>query len=209
MENNFDKCLKERLYRFNCPSADELGDFYLEILPDAIQKRIKEHLEFCFHCRNELRVLEEFDQAEDNEISSETAMLAVKELFIKISRHIQTVIYNPQPGLSALRGEDRRRHLHYKLEPETAGDEKLDMYLGFEELESGYTIQVQCLPFESGSGILHDALVEIWQEGDLVDTAVINNYFNFRFQLQDLSPLVIRITNETKLIYTFQVRFKG
>lgn len=209
MDNDFDKSLKECLFRFNCPSADELGDFYLEILPDAIRKRIKQHLKFCFHCRNELRVLEEFDQTEDKEILSEKALLPVKELLAKISKQIQTVIYNPQPGLSALRGEGRKRHLHYKLEPEITGDEKLDLYLGFDKLESGYSIQVQCLPFESRSEILHDALVEIWQEGHLVDTVVINDYFNFRFRLQDLSPLVIRITNETRLMYKFQVLFKG
>lgn len=209
MDNDFDICLKECLYRFNCPSADELGDFYLEILPEAIRKRIKQHLEFCTHCREELRVLEQFEQAEDKAISSETVLLPVKELLTKIGKQIQTIIYTPQPGLSALRGEGRKRHLHYKLEPEAPGDEMLDLYLGFEEVESGYSIHVQCLPFESRSGILNDALVEIWQEGHLVDTAVINNYFNFRFRLQDLSPLIIRITNETRLIYKFQVRFKG
>lgn len=52
--------LTSRLYRISCPSTDELGEFYLRMLPAPQMLLVSQHLRECPHCTREIEQLKEF-----------------------------------------------------------------------------------------------------------------------------------------------------
>jgi anti-sigma factor RsiW len=50
----FQSRLTGQLYRLTCPSARELGEYHLGILPDARGEEVRRHLAECPHCSQEL-----------------------------------------------------------------------------------------------------------------------------------------------------------
>lgn len=63
--------LIQKLYRGDCPDAETLGEFALNMLPEARQTSVAEHVHSCPRCRQDLAELKEFwdemDQAETHE----------------------------------------------------------------------------------------------------------------------------------------------
>lgn len=56
------KNMKRRLYRHNCPSPMELGEYHLGLLPSPQKMVVTQHLRGCPVCRLEVAQLEEFMQ---------------------------------------------------------------------------------------------------------------------------------------------------
>src|SRR6185503_15377892 len=52
--------VKSRLYRINCPSSLELGEYHLRILPSPQMLVIAQHVRECPHCEAEVAQLENF-----------------------------------------------------------------------------------------------------------------------------------------------------
>jgi hypothetical protein len=52
--------LTHAVYRITCPDSQDLGEFYLELLPAARRHQISQHLVDCPHCIRELAQLESF-----------------------------------------------------------------------------------------------------------------------------------------------------
>lgn len=50
--------LTHLLYRIECPSPLELGEYHLQVLPAAQMEAIRHHLDQCLHCRREIAQLE-------------------------------------------------------------------------------------------------------------------------------------------------------
>lgn len=63
--------LTSRLYRISCPSAAELGEFHLRLLPAPQILVVAQHVRECPHCTREINQLEEFlsDLATASEIN--------------------------------------------------------------------------------------------------------------------------------------------
>ncbi len=57
---NFQSRLTSQLYRLTCPSARELGEYHLGILPSARGEEVTRHLAECPHCTQELAQLETY-----------------------------------------------------------------------------------------------------------------------------------------------------
>jgi hypothetical protein len=57
---NFQSRLTSQLHRLTCPSARELGEYHLGILPDARGEEVRHHLAECPHCSQELAQLETY-----------------------------------------------------------------------------------------------------------------------------------------------------
>src|ERR1051326_5308348 len=95
---DFERELRRPLYRFDCPNAQTLGDYQLELLEPAARTRIAAHAVECDDCRDELQTLRAF-LALPTPIAD--APLA------RLRRFVATV-FTPAPGLaySALRGAD-------------------------------------------------------------------------------------------------------
>jgi hypothetical protein len=63
--------LRQRLYRWDCPDAETLGEFALNLLPATEHSQIAEHVQDCPVCRQDLAAVRHFweviDEAEDRE----------------------------------------------------------------------------------------------------------------------------------------------
>jgi len=49
-----------QLYRIDCPSPFDLGEYHLGLLPAAQMEVIRRHLDECTHCRREVAQLEDY-----------------------------------------------------------------------------------------------------------------------------------------------------
>ncbi len=52
--------LLAQLYRHQCPSSEQLGEFYLELLSETATVAVQDHLTACPHCQQELQSLKRF-----------------------------------------------------------------------------------------------------------------------------------------------------
>jgi hypothetical protein len=57
---DFERELRRSLYRFDCPDAQTLGNYQLELLEPGESTRIAAHAVDCDECRDELRTLRAF-----------------------------------------------------------------------------------------------------------------------------------------------------
>src|SRR4051794_8194717 len=62
-----DVVLGNTLRRWDCPSANTLGSYYLSLLSPAAQRTVSTHLEECRRCRDELSTLRTFMPPEPEE----------------------------------------------------------------------------------------------------------------------------------------------
>ncbi len=60
----FDQALASRLHRWDCPPAQELGDYHLGFTTQARERAIGAHLELCARCTAEVEELRVFLQAD-------------------------------------------------------------------------------------------------------------------------------------------------
>ena len=124
-----------------------------------------------------------------------------------MSEQIKPVICSLQNPLAALRGVNRGMPLHCELEAGDTG-KSIELHLVIDEAEKGYLLQAQCLPAEPQSRFLPEALVEIWQEGSLIATTTVDTFYTFRFRIEHLQPIVIRITDQKSLIFKAKILFE-
>ena len=97
------KRLTTKLYRFDCPSPLELGEYHLRMLPSPQMLVVAKHARECPHCAREIAELEEFlgDRA-----SAEGDSLIGKAKVL-IARLLGGNQESMAPGVSALRGETK------------------------------------------------------------------------------------------------------
>jgi hypothetical protein len=95
---NFERALRRALYRFDCPDAQTLGDYQLELLEPEERTRVAAHARDCDDCRDELQTLRTF-------LALPTA---VADPPLARLRRFVAKAFTPAPGLaySALRGAD-------------------------------------------------------------------------------------------------------
>jgi hypothetical protein len=92
----FQKRLRTQLYRSNCPSSIELGDYHLGLLPASQVLVIAQHLRACPHCRREVAELEDF--LAETDVQTDNLFYPAKVLFA------QLVNGGATPTFGALRG---------------------------------------------------------------------------------------------------------
>jgi hypothetical protein len=93
---DFERDLRRTLYRFDCPDAQTLGDYQLELLDPEERTRIAAHAVDCDECRDELQTLRAF-------LAMPT--LVADSPLARMRRFVAT-LFTPAPGLAygGLRG---------------------------------------------------------------------------------------------------------
>lgn len=76
--DHFQKRLITRLYRHTCPSAMELGEYHLHILPASQMLIIGQHLRECTHCTHEVAQLESFLSAQESSLLGQAKLLIAR-----------------------------------------------------------------------------------------------------------------------------------
>jgi hypothetical protein len=97
-EDAFELQLRQSLFRFDCPDAQTLGEYELDLVDSLERRRIAAHVVDCDECRAELAVLRTF-------LAMPTS---VSEPFLDRARRIVATLFTPTPGLAygGLRGAD-------------------------------------------------------------------------------------------------------
>lgn len=102
----FERRLRQILYRFDCPSPDMLRDYYWGYLPADERRRVEAHLDSCPHCTAELADLAGFVAAERTQPLN-TLLNQARQAAAQARLVVAQIV---SPGLQpvpALRGETR------------------------------------------------------------------------------------------------------
>lgn len=97
----FQKTLSAQLYRIDCPSSQELGEYHLRMLPASQMLVIRQHVRECPHCAGEVAELESFlgDQTPRPEDS------LLERANVLVARLVAGGELTFTPAAPALRGE--------------------------------------------------------------------------------------------------------
>jgi anti-sigma factor RsiW len=114
-----DARLSQALYRFDCPSGLELGEYHLGLLPVAQSRRVAAHLMRCPHCSAELATASGFFE----EAATVAAPAPVERVRLAARQAMERIIAQlvpaPPMAAAALRGGPRAVTLRYVAEDVT------------------------------------------------------------------------------------------
>jgi hypothetical protein len=177
-EDSFEKRLTELLHRWDCPTSDELGDYYLGFADAEMQNVITQHLDTCVRCRQEVDLLKTFLDSKDTGIQPSS-------MFAWSTMPLLTVEEQHGLGLHALRGDT----------PEPMQIQLKDDLVLYVMLEKQVTTNLLQGEFSGTSAIdqLERALVEVWQDDMLVATSFIDELGMFSCELPQMKTTVLRI----------------
>jgi hypothetical protein len=161
------KNLSSHLYRISCPSAQDLGEYHLQMLSDDQTRAVSRHLKTCPHCTKELAQL----KAYLNELAPDLEYTPMERAKIWIARLLPGGLGSGPTPAFALRGET-------------------DGPLIFEAGSYQLTLEIQGDPADPGSRTIlglviggADSLqrVELWQDGRPIQDTIVDDLGNFIF----------------------------
>ncbi len=170
-------------FRRTCPDADELGDFHLGLLPANRVRAIEQHVARCPHCSRELAHYQDFlgdPPAQPN---------LVKRVVVSLARLLDAARLSEQALSPAhvLRGEGAKLALYQ------AGDLQISLDVQQDVEKSGYQSIVGVI---TGTDA-HTLTVDLWQEGEYVDTSPVDETGGFTLPalLPGVYELIIKGTD--------------
>jgi hypothetical protein len=101
----FQKTLTTQLYRVDCPSSLELGEYHLHMLPASQMLVISQHVRECPHCASEVAELESFLGEQTATAGSQDSFLGRAKVLIARLVGGGDLTFTPTPA--ALRGEGK------------------------------------------------------------------------------------------------------
>jgi hypothetical protein len=198
--------LQSRLYRWDCPSPDALGDYHLNIVQPNEREVIEAHLTHCLLCRQEVEALAAFLNRETfaatEALEPETKTSPGQNLWSTLLASVST-IYQGRLQTAGMRGDSSTP---VRLTFET-GDlpEPVELFLDVEKQLDGYRLEAQLALSERLEALFANALVEIWQTESLVSIVSVDEDNAFHAKLDDLSPLLIRVTTQNRMVLSCHV----
>jgi hypothetical protein len=168
--------LRQRLFRFDCPAAQRLGEFYLDLLPPEQRAEIAAHLERCVRCQDDLEALHQFMTGVPLEIAP--GWLAV------VRRVVARLVpptpgfgpsLAPQPAYAGLRGPVAAGPQRY-----AADDLSIDLAVEDDRSQPGRRLLIGLVTRPGQDlAVLEDTPVELRQDGRSVATARVDDVGNF------------------------------
>ncbi len=171
--------LRERLYRFDCPSPQLLGEYDLGLLAPSERTRVAAHVVDCPRCTAEMRMLRDFMASAD----AATPVGAVERM-----RRIVATLLPPPPLVSpyaSLRGADDATTRTYR-----AGDVTITLDMGA-PVRRGRTSLIGLI-WRDGDDLtaIAGSMVALLRDGDSAQTT-IDEVGNFAFD--DTTPGTYRL----------------
>jgi hypothetical protein len=166
------------LYRVECPSPQQLADFHWGFLDSEQTQLVRQHLETCPRCQDELAQLLDFLKP----LPEESVENIIPLWDAEESTHRATRV--DVSGNLALKGlDDKSSH------DVQAGTARI--YLETSRVPKGYVVSGQVVDSEV-SWI--SAAVELWQDKILRQVGVLDETGEFRFEFAMPSPVSLYIT---------------
>lgn len=164
--------LTARLYRFNCPSPEELGEYQLGVLPRGQVAAVASHLADCLHCTREIAQLEEYldELTPDLEFSTLERIQVLVAQFVGKGRGTTSLeSMAPAPAVVGLRGEEQGPQLYQ------AGDVQIVI-----EVQDDAERQDRSVLLGLVTGVdTHELKVHLWQADQPVTTASVEDIGTF------------------------------
>jgi len=172
------KGLAALLYRNECPSPLELGEYHLGVLPATRAAAIEQHLPHCPHCRREIAQLEEYLASLEPAAQPDSLQKAVERARVWVARLVRGGSLGGQmgplglaPAYAGLRGEASEEPLVYQAEnAQVIVDVKPDAERADRWAVLGLTVGLEeTSAFEA----------QLWQDNNPLQTAQLDELGNF------------------------------
>jgi hypothetical protein len=198
----FEKKLKSRLFRFDCPVSYDLGDYEMGLISDEKKKTIEAHLEGCPLCRKELRSLRRFIEHDADKPKIEASELRKPRSVIPFPRN-ETRYVSTEPK-AAVRGATASETS--RLISISYGNEKhADLYYGIRQEGTSYALSGQFITDESFEKKLAGASIEIWENETISATLEVDEFCSFKHKAENLGVILIRVSNEEGTLLCFNL----
>ena len=98
---HWQKQLATQLYRVECPSALELGEYHLALLPMERELVVEKHLTTCLHCAREIQTLQSYLTALAPPVKSNPSSASASETLGQHLHRLVAKLVDPLPGTVA------------------------------------------------------------------------------------------------------------
>lgn len=165
------------LYRFECPSPTELGEYHLGILPAAAMEAIEHHLPNCLHCRREIDQLETYLTRLEPATRPDPLQEAVERARVWVARLVSSAAGGPAglpawtPAYAGLRGETSSAPLTFD-----AKDAQIIVEI---KADAARPDRWAVLGLVVGVDKVSDFGAQLWQDKEQTTTAEIDELGNF------------------------------
>jgi len=164
------------LYRVDCPSTMEIGDYHIGLLPTDLAERIRMHISGCQHCEAELTQLSGYLAA----LKTDLEVPLVEKTKALVARLLRGPGLGGQlsmaPALAGLRGAGEHSYVY------GAGDAEIVIEVQSDPKHAGRRI---LLGLVTGKEIAH-GVAHLWRGGERQTTLTIDELGNF--SVPDLAP---------------------
>jgi hypothetical protein len=200
--------LQSRLYRWDCPALDALGDYYLKLVEARQRDVIEAHLGYCLLCRQELEALAVFLEVEpftaNQGLEPEMKASPVQQLWTMLQAGV-AAMGQGRWQTAGVRGE---ASASVRLTFEVGGlPEPVELFVDVGEELDGYRLNAQLALSERLEALFGNALVEIWQAESLAAIVFVDEDGAFHCHLGEKSPLLIRITTQNRVVLSGRIEF--
>lgn len=172
-----------RLYRWDCPTVQQLADFYMEILDGADVPTIERHLEKCVHCRAEMQAMTAFMKGGEN-VAISTAEKPSQTEKPNWLGELVAFLAAPSPSF-AMRGTDKGPIV-------ASAEDGTTLFLELQKKRSGNWLTGQLTAEEQERWA--EAMLIVHQGGMVQGITRLDDLGLFTCQLQDDRPVELRIT---------------
>ncbi len=164
--DHLEEKITAQLYRLDCPSPDELGEYHLHLLSREQTATVRNHLRLCPHCTQELAQLQHFlaDLAPDLQFTFR------ERLQVWLARLLPSESGALAPAL-ALRGH-ADRSLMYE-----ANDVQINLEIQDDPAHGGHKTLLGLVM--GGADAAFEA--HLWQAGELMQISRVDELGNFVF----------------------------
>jgi hypothetical protein len=177
--------LKNKLHRWNCPTAQQIGDYHAGLLDQAEMDEIAQHLRQCAHCRQELDELRIYLSADTEPEARPHQPHPRRPRRQLLGELVARLLPRSQAPAYAMRGADTDF-----LVAEADG---ASIFLDARPSPEGVVISGQVVAGDETSW--DGALVELRQAGTLQGTTLVDEFGQFHCKLPDAAPITLRITS--------------
>jgi hypothetical protein len=192
----WDTFITTHVRRFQCPSPHRLGDYHAGMLNKDDIEFVRQHLEDCPFCQDELAILDEFLRLPLAAPLAEQIIPLWTSANVLKAQHVKTF------GNLALKGLDG-------ADDETAHDAKVgtaSIFLESNVISTGWVLKGQILDSQvSWAG----AVAEIRSGGATQQVCILDTHSEFRFELSTAGPLdllIMAVSGVTLIVENVTIR---
>ncbi len=190
-----DLTLQQQLKRFECPSAQQLGDYYIrkletednQMLDAEEDQRIEQHLKHCPLCHNEINMLIQFldDSPASTENTKPAQIIRPPDNFWR-AEPVEVV---GNLALKRLRGSDESQSHDVKVN-------SANIYLETRPKEQGFLLTGQIIDTDVN---WVGAIAEIWQNDLPQQICILDEMCEFKAELKIPDPVTLHITSTNEI----------